>query len=268
MSPCSAFRWTEHNLGAKFLSGMFLGLSLGTNEMYIGTTTGVGRADAIKRKTEPRTVCLGRVERSRGCVETDSRRAGCRWCAVPAARYTIAEGGGSLYQCSQQGGGLGPPKVYICAVSEIERRGTTPDCQGCDAILTRSTAKNHGTQRRERLMREMQHDERQVRRVQAVEDRKRRRPNAEGKRDAVRPRSMQQDDVENNESRVELGSDRNRDQSGSGDTQLEGHAVQGLAQGSDLLRQCCNETQTEELGVPRSGARQSHGHGHEQLCDE
>ena len=52
---------------------------------------------------------------------------------------------------------------------------------------------------------------------------------AEGKRDAVRPRSMEQDDVENNQSSAEPGGD-NRDQSGSGDTQLEGHAVQALPQ--------------------------------------
>ena len=32
----------------------------------------------------------------------------------------------------------------------------------------------------------------------------------EGKRDAVRPRSMQQDDVENNQSSAEPGGDRNR----------------------------------------------------------
>ena len=129
-----------------------------------------------------------------------------------------------------------------------------------DATRSWSTPKNHGTQRRERLMTEMKHDERLVRRVQAVDDRKRRLPNAEGKRDAVRPRSMQQDDVENNQSSEEPGIDRNRDQSGSGVTQLEGHAVQALAQGSDLLRQCCNETQTQELGVPMIGCQQSHGH--------
>ena len=166
---------------------------------------------------------------------------------VPAARYIIAEGGGT-------------------SAASSEEDVPTPDFQGCDAILTRTTAKNHGTQRRERLMTEMQHDERLLRRVQAVEDSKRRRPNAEGERDAVRPRSMEQDDVENNQSSAELGGDRNRDQSGSGDTQLEGHAVQAPAQGSDLLRQCCNETQTQEPGVPRSGARQSHGH--EQHCGE
>ena len=52
---------------------------VGTNEMYIGTATGVVRAEAIKRKTEPRAVSLGRVERRRGCTaKTDSRRAACR----------------------------------------------------------------------------------------------------------------------------------------------------------------------------------------------
>ena len=50
-------------------------------------------------------------------------------------------------------------------------------------------------------MMEMQHDERLARRVPAAEDRKRPRVNAEDERDAVRPRAMQQDDVENEQSR-------------------------------------------------------------------
>ena len=50
-------------------------------------------------------------------------------------------------------------------------------------------------------MMEMQHDERLARRVQAAEDRKRPRANAKDERDAVRPRAMQQDDVENEQSR-------------------------------------------------------------------
>ena len=137
MSAC----WTEHEaertiLGPKFVSGMFLGLRLGTNEMHIGTTTGVVRAGAIKRKTEPRTVCLGRVERSRGCtVETDSRRG-----SVQVMKY------------EQQGIPLQKAAAATTSAASREEDGTTPDCQGCDAILTRSTAENHGTQRRERLM--------------------------------------------------------------------------------------------------------------------
>ena len=55
------------------------------------------------------------------------------------------------------------------SAASMEEDGTTPDCQGYNAVLTRSSAKNHGTQRRERLVTEMQHDERLVRRVQALE---------------------------------------------------------------------------------------------------
>ena len=110
----------------------------------------------------------------------------------------------------QQGIPLQKAAAATTSAASREEDGTTPECQGYDAILTRSTAKNHGTQRRKRLMTEKQHDERLVRRAQAVEGRKRRRPYAEGKRDAVRPRSMQQDDVENNQSSAEPGGDRNR----------------------------------------------------------
>ena len=224
-----------NNLGAKFLNGVFLGQRLGGNQRDVNR-----HGD---RCCQSRSDVLNAVVGAPWKPTPEGHRAGDE---VRAARFSIAEGGGSHHQCSQY--------------------GSTPDSHGCDAIFTRSTAKNHGTQRRERLTTEMHHDERLVRRVQAVEDSKRRRPYAEVRRDAVRPRSMQQDDVENNQSSAELGGDRNRDQSGSGDTQLEGHAVQALAQGSDLLRQCCNETQIQELGVPRSGATQ--GHGHEQHCDE
>ena len=51
------------------------------------------------------------------------------------------------------------------------------------------------------------------------------RVNAEDGRDAVRPRAMQQVDVDNNQSSAELGGDRNRDQSGFGNLQEEDHAV-------------------------------------------
>ena len=51
----------------------------------------------------------------------------------------------------------------------------------------------------------MQHDERLARRAHAAVDRKRLRANAEDERDAVRPRAMQQDDVEDTQSSGELG---------------------------------------------------------------
>ena len=49
-----------------------------------------------------------------------------------------------------QGGVLGTRKLYIRASVEFDEYGTSPECQGCDANLTRSTAKNHTTEWRER----------------------------------------------------------------------------------------------------------------------
>ena len=76
-----------------------------------------------------------------------------------------AEGGGEqplpvqLAVRSGQGGVLGPRKGYIRACTEIEKYRTDPGCEGCDAIFTRSTAKNHCTECRENIMADMQHDE-------------------------------------------------------------------------------------------------------------
>ena len=203
--------------------------------MYIGTATGVVRAEAIKRKTELRTVCLGCAERSRGCtVETDSRRA-------PVMQY------------HQQGIPLQKAAATTSAASR-EEDGSTADCHGCDAILTRGTAKNHGTQRRERLMTEKQHDERLVRRVQAVENCKRRRPNAEGKRDAVRPAPcsrMMLRTISPVQSQAVTGTEISqvpviRSWKSTQYKHLRKEATY-------LLRQNCNESQTQELGVPMIG---------------
>ena len=49
-------------LEAKFFDGVYLGLRLGTNEMYIGIATS-GRRD----QDRARTFCLGFAERSCGC---------------------------------------------------------------------------------------------------------------------------------------------------------------------------------------------------------
>ena len=65
-------------LEAKFLSGVYLGLRLGTNEMHIATATGVVSVPAIKRKTA-RAFCLGRVERNCGCTMEDDVRSTARW---------------------------------------------------------------------------------------------------------------------------------------------------------------------------------------------
>ena len=79
-------------------------------------------------------------------------------------------------------------------------------------------------------MTDMQLDERFTRSVQSAEDRKRPRANPYHERDAQAS---------------EPGGDRNRDQSGSGDIQLEDHAVQASAQGESY-----NVTLRQELRVP------------------
>ena len=55
--PWDRARGRANNLGAKFLNGVFLGLRLGTNEVHIGTATGVVRAETIKRETVQSGTC-------------------------------------------------------------------------------------------------------------------------------------------------------------------------------------------------------------------
>ena len=50
--PLDRTRARAKKLEAKFLGGVYLGVGLGTNEMDIGTKTGVVRDAAIERKTE------------------------------------------------------------------------------------------------------------------------------------------------------------------------------------------------------------------------
>ena len=79
-------------------------------------------------------------------------------------------------------------------------------------IVKDATRTSRGAQRRitpqsgeKEPRQKMQHDERLARRAHAAVDRKRPRANAEDERDAVRPRAMQQDDVEDTQSSGELG---------------------------------------------------------------
>ena len=56
-SAGSTFRWTDHDAErtswkAKYINGVYLGLRLGTYDVYIGTATGVVIAAAIKHKAE------------------------------------------------------------------------------------------------------------------------------------------------------------------------------------------------------------------------
>ena len=118
---------------------------------------------------------------------------------------------------------------------EFEKYGTTPGCPGFDAILTGGQAKSHSTKCRERIMREMQHDEKLARCFQAAEGRKRPRANPDDERDAVRPTAMQDDDDEHNPSSAGRSGDGNRDQPGPGEMHVEGQATQASVQGVKRL---------------------------------
>ena len=125
----------------------------------------VVRAAASKRKTEQ--------ERFSGLVNSTVGTPWWRTSAaqkdgeeVFAARYTLAQGSGEqplLVKPAVRGGPggvLDPRTVFFRARVDIEKYGTTPGCPGCDAILPESQAKSHSTACRDRIMTEMQQDDR------------------------------------------------------------------------------------------------------------
>ena len=79
---------------------------------------------------------------------------------------------------------------------------------------------------------------------------------------------MQEDDVENNQYSAETSGDGNRDQSGSGEVQVEGQATQALASGvkrlTDVVLQRDCGTRAWSSNEPISRQR----HGHKQHCEE
>ena len=62
--PFDRTRDKTHNLRAKFLNGVYLGLRLKINEMYIGTKTGLCPSRSDQAKDRARAFCLGRAGRS------------------------------------------------------------------------------------------------------------------------------------------------------------------------------------------------------------
>ena len=192
---------------------------------------------------------------------------------VPAARYPIAEGGGEqprpvqLAVRSSHGGVLGPRTVYIRAGEEIKKYGTTPGCQGRGEHSEESQHRAKRERERERLTTEMQHDEWLARRIQAAVDRNRPRANPEDERNAVRPRAMQQDDVQSNQTSAEVSGDRHRDQSGSGEMQVEDRAVQASAQGAKRLAEVVLQRDSGARHWSCNGPR-AQRYRHEQHCDD
>ena len=115
-------------------------------------------------------------------------------------------------------------------------------------------------------MTEMLNDVMLARRVQATGDRKRPHANSDDERHAVRPRATQEDGAENPQSSAEPLGDGNRDQSGSGEMQVEGEAKRASSQRVKRLAEVVSHSDTRAPSSERSSARQRHGY--EQHRDE
>ena len=84
----------------------------------------------------------------------------------------------------------------------------------------------------QKILTEMERDERLARRVQAAEGRTISRANQMmSEMQSDQEQSMHEDDVENSQSSAKSSGDGNRDQSGAGEMQVEGRAPQTSAQG-------------------------------------
>ena len=151
VSACSTFCWREHEaertswLEAKMLNGVYLGLRLGTNEMYIGIVKGVIRAAPIKRTTESERSEMVMVYQQQGIP---SQRAvarihcQCSWrCAAVKAESSAHAKSTSVQVWKSRGMG----RLQVVKDATPSRRGA----QG------KSTA-----QRAERIMTEVPNDER------------------------------------------------------------------------------------------------------------
>jgi hypothetical protein len=89
--PLDRARGKAIKLDAKWLTGVFLGLKLGSNEMYLGTSTGVVRAAAVKRKTQNQrfewaelNAVVGSPRKpTPGPDPQTAATARCRWLGIP-----------------------------------------------------------------------------------------------------------------------------------------------------------------------------------------
>ncbi|CAK0860738.1 unnamed protein product, partial [Prorocentrum cordatum] len=182
----------------KFLAGLYLGPTLRTDEVYIGTELGALRARAFKRLT---------VEQ-RADKDLLNSLVGKPWAPVPTdvevdevpvaieirapVPAPVAPVGGPLAPIPEAGDlppralrvgrpPAGPRAVYIRKDVEIAKYGLSPGCYGCAAILNGARAQAHSAERRARIEQAMQDDEEAKQRLEdAARERKRHRTDVAG----------------------------------------------------------------------------------------
>ncbi|CAK0865359.1 unnamed protein product, partial [Prorocentrum cordatum] len=181
----------------KFLAGLYLGPSLRTDEVYIGTELGALRARTFKRLT---------VEQ-RADKDLLNSLVGKPWAPVPTDMAVdevpvaieirapvpapVAPVGGPLAPIPEAEDRppraprvgrppAGPRAVYIRKDVEIAKYGISPGCHGCAAILNGARAQAHSAERRARIEQAMQDDEEAKQRLEDARERKRHRTDVAG----------------------------------------------------------------------------------------
>ncbi|CAK0838042.1 unnamed protein product, partial [Prorocentrum cordatum] len=181
----------------KFLAGLYLGPTLRTDEVYIGTELGALRARTFKRLT---------VEQ-RADKDLLNSLVGKPWAPVPTdvevdevpvaieirapAPAPVALVGGPLAPIPEAGDlppralrvgrpPAGPRAVYIRKDVEIAKYGLSPGCYGCAAILNGARAQAHSAECRARIEQAMQDDEVAKQRLEDARERKRHRTDVAG----------------------------------------------------------------------------------------
>ncbi|CAK0888783.1 unnamed protein product [Prorocentrum cordatum] len=174
----------------KFLAGLYLGPTLRTDEVYIGTQLGALRAGAFKRLT---------VEQ-RADKDLLNSLVGKPWAPVPTdvevdevpvaieirapVPAPVAPLGGPLAPIPEAGDlppralrvgrpPAGPRAVYIRKDLEIAKYGLSPGCCGCAAILSGARAQAHSAECRARIEQAMQDDDEAQQRLEDARERKR-----------------------------------------------------------------------------------------------
>ncbi|CAK0843605.1 unnamed protein product [Prorocentrum cordatum] len=160
----------------KFLAGLYLGPTLRTGEVYIGTELGALRARTFQRLT---------VEQ-RADKDLLNSLAGKPWAPVPTDvevdEVPVAiETERRCQRRSRLWADLWRPRaVYIRKDVEIAKYGLSPGCYGCAAILNGARAQAHSAKCRARIEQAMQDDEEAKQRLEDARERKRHRTDVAG----------------------------------------------------------------------------------------
>ncbi|CAK0792782.1 unnamed protein product, partial [Prorocentrum cordatum] len=181
----------------KFLAGLYLGPTLRTDEVYIGTELGGLWARAFKRLTveqrADKDLLNSLAGKPRAPAPTDMVVG-----EVPAAieirapaPAPVAPVGGPLAPIPEAADlppraprvgrpPAGPRAVYTRKDVEIAKCGISPGCYGCAAILNGARAQAHAAERRARIEQAMQDDEEAKQRLEDARERKRHRSDVAG----------------------------------------------------------------------------------------